>query len=526
MKSFMKRVAWPLELILSALVLLVVMGVAVDMISLPQANAQMADGPARAVASKAYSVASAAPAYQKLRRLARSAQISNPIDRPPLIIPADYANSTAVLTGQAVKRNGNVYVVAVAGTTASSGGPSTTTSGDVITDGTAGFAFFGSLPRAANDADAPTVTFGTSNPGLGTTWTPVSNASLFRVLGASPVAYRTNLWELQTFVAASGGSPVQRTAAVQFVTDATKFAISLPSNSGAARVIIDGQYLSLSSYNPAAADSWLTIDYSGVGGRKLRTVTVQTNKSFSYFGGVQTAATDQVMAPANDDSVRAVVVADSLEAGAGPGPSLAGGAPGTLWGQLVGIDDVWLLSTGSTGDIATASGTAYNYAQRAPQIIALNPAVVVIAASTNDIGHTASDITAARLSLLRTLRAALPRAILVNEGCWPKNDAGVPTVEGAVLAAVTAMNDPLTFFIPRYTEVPAWVTSSNRGLMIAADGTHPTDLGSHQNGRLLAKGWRKYVLPFLPDQVSLNERSAPVADNDNAPAPSPVEIAA
>lgn len=434
---------------------------------------------------------------QKLRRLARAAQVSNPVDRPPLLAAPDYANSTAVKMGNVLVRNNNAYVVAADGITAASSGPSTTTSGDAIADGSTYLSFFGSRPRSADDADAPAVTFSTSNPSLGTVWNPVDNPTLFRVLGASPVAYRTSFWELQTFTAASGGNPVQRTAETTFLVDDTKFVIALPANSGPARIIIDGQYLSLSSYNPGSADTFLTIDYSAVGGRKIRTVTVQTNKSFSYFGPILTSTQGQIMAPPTDETVRVVVCADSLEAGAGPGPALAGGAPGALFGKLAGLDDVWLLSTGGTGDIATNGGAAYKYSERAAQIIALNPAVVMIPGSTNDIGNSQGTIQAARLSFLQTLRAGLPNAILVNEGCWPKNDAGVATVEAAISAANTAFADPWSFFIPRYTETPAWVTSANRLLMIASDGTHPADIGSHQIARLRNRGWRKYVLPNL-----------------------------
>lgn len=437
---------------------------------------------------------------EKLRRLALRAQFNNPVDVPPLTLPPAYANSLAVRQGEVYSRNNNAYVVAVAGTTAATGGPSTTTSGDVIADGSANLSFFGSLPRSANDPDAPVLTSG-ANPNLGMNWQPVANPDVYRVLGATPTVYRTNFWDLRTFVPAAAAASASRGASVVFMTDAPKFSILILSNSNAQRVVIDGRSYSLQGMNPGGSDVWYTFDYSTVGGRKFRTVEILTNKSVSYFGQVQTSAADQVIAPPAIDSVRRVVLGDSLEAGAGPGPWLAGGTPCQLVGKMLGIDDTWNFSTGSTGDIATAGGTAYNYGQRVAQAVALAPQIVEIEASTNDIGQLASDITAARLATLQALRAGLPDAILVNVGVWPINNGGntaaVTEVETAVAAAVTAFNDPKTFMIPFATAVPPVLVSGNRGLFVASDGVHPADIGSHHRARRIAQGYRKIVLPAI-----------------------------
>jgi hypothetical protein len=436
----------------------------------------------------------------RLRRLAERAALSNPFDTPPLVVPPDYANSTALLQGHVVKSGGNMFMTVTAGTTASSGTPSTA-NGDANTNGTAALAFMGPIPRTADDPSAPTVTFVTSNPALGVVWDPVGNPTLYRALGATPQAYRTSLWELRSFVPAASAATVCRSAVIQTIVDDFKFAVSIPSNSQSVRIAIDGQFYSVSSWNPGGSDSWAVFDYTGKAAKKHRLVSVYTNKSTSYFGGVQTTTAGQIHTPPVSDTIRMVECADSLGAGAGPGPWGAGNAPAVAFGSMIGVEDVWVLSTGSTGDIANATNTAYNYAERVPQIIALAPHIIWIPTSTNDLVSTTSAVTAARVATLQALRAGLPNAIIVNEGIWPVlnggNTAAVTALENAVKAAHDTVVDARMFWVPRATETPPWITSNNRGWNIAADGIHPPDAGSLYIARQRALAWRRYVLPFL-----------------------------
>lgn len=79
----------------------------------------------------------------KLRRLARQARAQNAWDRPYMKAVLPWQPSTAYIIGQVRVNAGNRYVCIIAGTSASSGGPTGTTS-STIADGTASWALVGS----------------------------------------------------------------------------------------------------------------------------------------------------------------------------------------------------------------------------------------------------------------------------------------------------------------------------------------------------------------------------------------------
>ena len=86
----------------------------------------------------------------KLRRLYNAAQVANPITAPKLVGQQPWVVSSgawpanaAVTIGSVYTNGGNTYQVAIAGTTAASGGPTGTQRNALVTDGTASWRYIG-----------------------------------------------------------------------------------------------------------------------------------------------------------------------------------------------------------------------------------------------------------------------------------------------------------------------------------------------------------------------------------------------
>lgn len=428
----------------------------------------------------------------KLRRLAEGAANNNALTRAPWIVPPAWAPSTVYAPGAFVSNAGSWFVCTTGGTSAASGGPTTITNGNANSDGTAAWSFYGSAIMSASDPLAPTVTSSATDPR--TTYTnsyaPAIKPQFFRTYGGYASTLRTNHWSILTFNQAAA-SPISRGASAAFMTDAPEFAFFVPSNALGVRLLIDGRYYSMAPFDFSGTDTWVTVKFSTYGGRRMRRIEIEGNKALSYFGIVAVSANDQVVAPSVLDDVRAVFISDSLYAGSGYGPWMAGGTVPRRVSKLLGWSDPWNFSTGGTGYIATNAGASYTYGQRITEALTVNPDVWVFMGSTNDIGQSSTAITAAALASYQAIRNGGSKAPIIVLGVWSKNDAGVSATEAAIQAAVTAFADPLgkTFFIPIYADpVLPWVTgawnngslstSINATMMIAGDGTHPADVGT------------------------------------------------
>jgi hypothetical protein len=446
---------------------------------------------------------------ERLRRCASRAAAGNPLSRDPWTAPAAWQASTAYIRGQVVSNSNNWYVCCTAGTSASSGGPTTVDSGNAITDGTAAWTWLGGAEVTADDAKAPVLTTTTSNPaGLTNFNYPGTYPGEFRAYGCTPAVVSTFNWALNVLTSKAATVDTGKGASVAFVTDDLKFAVAVGSGSANVRFIIDGRYYSVSGTPNNAATTWYVFDFTGKGVRKPRTVIVESPQGSFTFLGVAVSTFGQVWAPDTTDDVRAVFIGDSLYEGSSYGPWLPGGTFPDRVGKLLGWSDCWNLSKGGTGYIATGASSYYTYAERVPQALALNPDVWVFGTPINDRAQSAATVQAAALAAFQAVRAGGSTAPIIVSGCWPINDAAVPTVENAVAAAVTQFADSKTFFIPIYGDaVLPWVTnnsnhgsntsSTNTAVMIAGDGVHPADVGTTYFAHRFARAVRTSVLPAL-----------------------------
>lgn len=444
----------------------------------------------------------------KLRRLARRAEVSNPVINAPWTIPAAWAPSTAYIIGDVVSNGGGWYVCIIAGTSAGSGGPTSTTTGSGITDNTATWTYIGGPTAAASDAYAPAYSTSTSTPsGLANHFAPTTLGSVFKVIGYTSV-YATSYWSILTF-ASKAATVTGVGAAIEFETDAPKFAIGWTNGSPAVSVIIDGRRYSVTRQTPAtgATPNWQIYDFGSTTARRRRNVRIEIMGT-AAFAGVRVGPYDQVWRPSEQDDVRAICISDSILAGSSYGPFVGGGYVHQRLGHLLGWNDVRNFSTGGTGYINQGPSTSYTYGQRVAEALTYDPDLWVFFGSTNDIGQTAGNITAAALAAFQAIRSGGSRAPIIVFGVWPLNNAGVPTVEGAVEDAVDQFADGKTYFIPLYGDaVLPWVTggwnnsantsSSNATLYISGDSAHPADIGSAYLAERMARAIRDDVLPHI-----------------------------
>ncbi len=463
---------------------------------------------ARGLAVQARATQRAAARHARLLRAADSAQGRNPATAPPWLAPPAYAPGSAYAPGQVVAHAGAWYMCGIGGVAPATGpGPTGRHHGQYLPDGTGGL-YWTCLggARHPDAADgAPVVTLLTSNPALGANWLPALVPGAYAVRGARPVPLRTSFWSLETLEA----KPDMMTcagASVAFDSDADRLALFLPANSAQLRVLVEERYLHPGSIVIGGQDQWLMIDWTMSSGRRMRRYELETGKSAAQFGCAQTGSSAMVTAaPASDP--RLVVIGDSYNAGSSYGPWLAGGSIAQLLGKRLGWRDTWNLSVGGTGYCNTGAGLR-TFGDRVPQVLALRPDAVLVMGSTNDVGYSPATVEAAAVAMLRALRGGTPAPIIVV-GVPSINLPGARATEQALAAAVAAIADPLTFFVPVTTATPPWVLGSwnnavgvpsgtaNAALYIAGDDVHPPEIGYDYYAQRIEQAIRAQVLPAL-----------------------------
>lgn len=462
---------------------------------------------ARGLAARANTAIRVGNRHARLLRAADAAAGRNPAVLPAWLDAPAYAANTSYAVGQVVTSNGAMYICGIAGTSPASGGGPTSTSGQYVPDGSGGlyWSYLGGA-RASDAGDgAPIVSIATSNPNLGANWTPGSFPGAYAVRGAAPAPHRGSFWSLSTFETKAGVKACAG-ASVCFDCDGDRVAIFMPSNSAQVRVIVDGRYLMPGSNVVGGADQWFVIDWTGSTGRRLRRYEVETGKSASYFGCAQTST--QAMVSASDGGEpRMVMIGDSYNAGSSYGPWLAGGSIAQLLAKRLGWRDAWNLSVGGTGYLNASAGF-HTYRQRIPQVLALNPDIVMLMGSTNDVGYPPAAVQAEVRQTLAEIRSGTSAPVVVI-GVPSINVPGAAATEAAVAAAVAEVADPFTFFIPICGAQPPWVVggwnnagtvpsgSSNAGLYIAADNVHPPEIGFDLYAQRVEMAVRASVLPAL-----------------------------
>lgn len=459
----------------------------------------------------------------KLRRLARQAAISNPLDNAPWMLSAAWAATTAYTAGQVVTNGGNYYICYAAGTSAGSGGPTGTGAGP-ITDNTVTWYYFGIPQIAASSPFAPSITLSSTTPsGLTSLIAANSAAPYFYFTGGVPTTGTgTNQYcfPALTVSATTGGNVTansitglhqqNRSFAVTFETDAPKFAIGKNNSSTPFRVIVDGRYVDLSATSYGAANPcWVVVDFTSAGGRKRRRITYECAAD-SNFAGVRVGPLDTVWTPDKSDAIRFLMSGSSYVDGGNSFPILGGIDIPNLIAKRLGWSDPWNVGIGGTGFISQGAGNAfYTNLGRVSDVLNNSPNILIAEGLINDTGSSAATVTAAVLTYLQTVRAAKPTLPIIVLGAFPTQtgpSAAVLATEAAGLAAVTSFADNLTWFCPIANDplgpwqsgsgkVTATSGSGNNDVYMSSDGTHYTQPGLDYLSQRIVNFVRNTVLP-------------------------------
>lgn len=447
---------------------------------------------------------------ERLRRCAKRAMTDNPYINPELIGAVGWAASTAYSLADRRSNGGKVYECTGAGTSASSGGP--TGYGTGIVDGTAIWSFFGMQT-------APVLSVSPTGPSLTNIYTATTTADAkVKYLGGNPVAGSSTNYNFRTAwqgtaAGNSGGNYDNYGYGIELMTDATTIVFRTDRDTSGLsirfRVIVDGQYAikegTILSSDAASGSSYNTIDFTNVfgGARKIRRITFECERAIKFWG-IYVDVDEKIWKPQDSDTIRAIFVGDSITAGDGADMFHYGWAD--TCGKFLGWRDNWFSGSSGTGYINIGSGGRVAFGGRLTDVTSNAPDVVVVAGGINDWASTTSAIQSAVSSYLSSIRTALTEVPIFVLGNWTPRTANATDsgIEGAIEAAVAALNDPRIVFIPTIDATDgAWLSGTgdagstagdgNCDVYISDDGAHPTQSGHDYLGERAATAIRSWL---------------------------------
>jgi hypothetical protein len=453
---------------------------------------------------------------ERLRRAARAAQASNPVDNLPWTIAPAWTASTAYLQGAVVSASVTAssithtayYVQLGTAGTSGSTAPTWRLDGITVSDNGLLWMYVGDRPMAANDANAPTITLTTepnnyTNPITGNTsgqYIVYAGSNYFS--RAFTLAGATNVntgpgWG-STFVGYNSASGVAGTAKgidISFQVDDIAFSIGTQTGWQRMGIIIDGRFVAPQWLQQATTGNtnWVTFTFAA---RRTHTVEIVTGSAGFTFLGVALPGPSTVRA-LPPKTVTAVAVDDSYDDGSSYHPFLAFGQLNTQVGLRLGWN-VTHMATGGTG-FANPNGSNYTFPQRVAD--SANAAIIAKAdvvfghGSTNDSGYTSAQIQAGVNAFYANIRAVNPTCAIIWFGPAPigtslsalQSYQAVDTAEATAWAAIMA-NDKRVFYHP-WANAPLSTTpfmnvyqtgyyANTIGVYInGGDSIHPTDLG-------------------------------------------------
>lgn len=287
------------------------------------------------------------------------------------------------------------------------------------------------------------------------------------------------------------------------------------------RVIVDDgsgpRYVNATgaAYSANNAINYVTIDFAGV--YKTRDIYIEGDRNCGLYG-VWILPTCDLAQPSPRERITALVTGDSYSESQGASWPWAGWAPTV--GKLLGWTDVRQVAVGSTGYIEDGS-TRQPVIQQIPRWLQINsdlqPSdvdVIVCASGYNDWTrvnggtNTAADVGNAAAATLSAIRGSFPSSLILVPGPWggAKGPGSViQAIESAVSAAVGALSDRMTKFIPVSTATAPWIfgtgrvgatnSTGNSDRVISSDGTHPGDFGH----RVIADRFTEAYMPIIRD---------------------------
>lgn len=252
----------------------------------------------------------------------------------------------------------------------------------------------------------------------------------------------------------SSGSESYNYARVTVITEDVKTTLRLGGTTAKWRFIVDGQYVDMTGTTPGGSSGtrYVTLDFTSAGGRAQRTISVELQDASGFQGAYVSSSGRLLKAPT--PALRSVSLADSYVQGAAA--TARGDGLHAVMADYLGLSYGHMNSgSGGTGWVANSGGTVYNFLERIQNgDAALNgtPDIIFLSGSVNDKNSSAAAITANVLAGLQLLRASYPNAVITVFGVWPALGGANGTLsialnEAAVLAGVTAFNDPLTAWV-------------------------------------------------------------------------------
>lgn len=353
--------------------------------------------------------------------------------------------------------------------------------------------------KTADAALATVTTAASADAGTTVAYTLISSTGVCNLLGATFTSNGTSFTPATT--TRNDASQFAYSGVMEFYTDSPKISVGYVTSALDCLVEIDGTLVSNTTYTRSGSGTqYLILDFSAlaVKNRLVRIWSINPPR-FIYV-----TALYRCWALATDNLIKCVITGDSYTAATGASSTNLSWA--NIVGNLLGFRDTRACGIGGTGYLAPATGTAWKCIDHISDVTTPSPDVVIFAHGANDASYSTAAVTAEALLNYQTVRAALPNAVIIVLGPWALASgpsASILATEAAILAAVTAFNDPLCKFV-RQTTDPAgsWINGTGRtgatngtgnadiyiGGVAGTDTSHPNDLGHLYLARRASNG--------------------------------------
>jgi len=252
---------------------------------------------------------------------------------------------------------------------------------------------------------------------------------------------------------------------VDFMTDAPNLILNVISNGGSYVIspTINGWPLWNKSgtgytWYPTGTgnNSGYILDWSGKPSKVRR---IRLPIGGSVFTGIYVDPRYSVWQPSNPNRYRLYIEGDSTTQGGQPSNGYH--KPAHRLANMLGCDDVWDSSTGSTGFINSGGGSTL--ITRIPRVLAAAPDILYVRPINNDVGNSGQFTSAARQAAYKqyfdTLLASLPNLIIICAGGYATSGANLTTdvasavqVETDMATAIANYNHPHVKFLPTISD--------------------------------------------------------------------------
>jgi len=286
---------------------------------------------------------------------------------------------------------------------------------------------------------------------------------------------------------------------VETVTDAAKVQFRLAGNTvSGIRVTVDGRYVSKAALNYANTNSqnYPTLIFPDRRPRVIRLEGAGGSGQLVSLAVAPTANCARSEGPL--DRVLALCTGDSYSEGIGAS------IPGLFaWtkalGRRMGWSDTRIVAVGQTGYLSNSSGNRKPIRRQIADWPVVNADinmsdvdVVCVAGGFNDYSqaNVLTLLQAEVVATIQAIRAMCPNAMIVIFGSHAGArgpDAQTLNVEALVQAGFAQAGDERSYYVPLAADASPWTfgtgyvgtpnNSGNSDVAIAADGSHPSDLG-------------------------------------------------